>query len=75
DINVAWVKGIEYSEDFSLSAPISKDDVCNYIYPMMNNVTDFFQVIPSEEVLELIDKNTFAEQALGIEDLEDLCES
>ena len=71
DINISWLKDIETSRSFSLHGPFDKDDVCDYIYPMRNSVTEFFQVGPSQTLLDSLGWGG----VLNVEEVAQLCEN
>lgn len=70
DIDISWLKEIESCKHFDLHGPFEKNDICEYIYPIRNNVSGFFQVSPSEALLESIGKT----RALDLAEVTALCE-
>jgi len=73
DINISWIRNIEECRFFSLGGPFDKADICNYVYPIRNNVTEFFKVTPSDALLDSLGYYPPANPNLDLEKVEKLC--
>ena len=74
EINISWLQDLQASRFMDIYGPFDKFDVCEYIYPISDLPTEFFQVRPSDQLLESMDLEA-GTTALGSVEVAQLCEN